>query len=64
MKGRWQLEEGFQTMSDGTALENEMSLVLWPLMGLQCAFTSENEDTRFLQMNRNMKTESKTANGA
>lgn len=27
MKGRWQQKEGFQAPSDGTALENEMSLV-------------------------------------
>jgi len=27
MKGGWQQEEGSQALSDGTALENEMSLV-------------------------------------
>lgn len=66
MKGGWQQEEGFQALTDGTALENEMSLVSMAANETAlCIHIREcSADTKMRRTDRNMEGEARKENGA
>lgn len=66
MKGRWQQREGFQALSDGMTLENEMSLVsVAANETVLCIHIGENTHTHTRRRwTETLKRESRKENGA
>lgn len=56
MKGGWQQKEGFQALSDGTTLENEMSLVSMAANEtVRCIHITERAHTKMRRTDGNME---------